>query len=111
MLDPNGFVASCNSTNFFIVRGRELWTSTGRFNFNGITHRKIIDLYRNQGGIVRELDFTLAQTYSASEAFVSGTLGGVTPVTRIDGRTIGSGEPGSVTLRVSDEYQQATTRA
>ena len=111
MLDPNGFVASCNSTNFFVVRGEELWTSTGRYNFKGITQRKIIDLYRAHGGEVRELDFTLAEAYGASEAFVTGTLGGVTPVTRIDGRVVGSGMPGQVTRRVSDWYQEITTRA
>jgi branched-chain amino acid aminotransferase len=108
MLDPHGFVASCNSTNFFIVRAEELWTSTGRYNFKGITRRKITELYRAHGGVVREIDFTLAEVYSANEAFVTGTLGGVTAVTRVDGRTIATGEPGTVTRRISDWYQEAT---
>jgi branched-chain amino acid aminotransferase len=107
MLDPHGFVASCNSTNFFIVRDEELWTSTGRYNFKGITRRKITELYRAHGGVVREIDFTLAEVYSANEAFVTGTLGGVTAVTRVDGRTIATGEPGAVTRRVGDLYQEA----
>src|ERR1700732_632207 len=102
MLDPHGFVASCNSTNFFIVRGTELWTSTGRYNFKGITRGKILKLYAEHVGSVRELDFTLAEPYSAGEAFVTGTLGGVTPVTAIDGRQIGGGKPGSVTSRISE---------
>ena len=110
MLDPHGFVASCNSTNFFIVRGDELWTSTGRYNFKGITRRKITELYRAHGGVVREIDFTLAEVYSANEAFVTGTLGGVTAVTRVDGRTIATGEPGVVTRRVSDWYQEAIAK-
>ena len=105
MLDPHGFVASCNSTNFFIVRGQELWTSTGRYNFKGITHRKLMAVYRARGGTVRELDFTLAETYAADEAFVTGTLGGVTPVARIDGRVIGTGRPGPVTQRLADWYR------
>ena len=104
MLDTNGFVASCNSTNFFIVRGQELWTSTGRFCFKGITRKKIIDVYSGDGGIVREHDFTLAETYAATEAFVTGTLGGVTPVTRIDGRLVGDGKPGPVTKHIADLY-------
>ena len=104
MLDPSGFVASCNSTNFFIVRGRELWTSTGRFSFKGITRKAVIAAYVAQGGMVREHDFTLAETYGASEAFVTGTLGGVTPVTRIDGRRIGDGTPGPVTQEVAGLY-------
>lgn len=107
MLDPHGFVASCNSTNFFIVRGEELWTSTGRYNFKGITRRKITELYRVHGGVVREIAFTLAEVYSANEAFVTGTLGGVTAVTRVDGRTIATGEPGAVTRRISDWYEEA----
>ncbi len=105
MLDPNGFVASCNSTNFFIVRKGELWTSTGRFNFKGITRKSIIRLFGAEIGTVREQDFTLAETYSADEAFVTGTLGGVTPVTTIDGRPIGTGQPGPLTARISEVYQ------
>jgi len=107
MLDPHGFVASCNSTNFFIMRDEELWTSTGRYNFKGITRSKVMELYRAHGGVVREIDFTLAEVYSANEAFVTGTLGGVTAVTRVDGRTIATGEPGTVTRRISDLYQEA----
>ena len=104
MLDPHGFVASCNSTNFFIVRRGELWTSTGRYNFRGITRGKVLDIARIHGMKVLEKDFTLAETWSADEAFVTGTLGGVTPVTRIDGRTIADGRPGQWTHRVSDWY-------
>jgi branched-chain amino acid aminotransferase len=111
MLDPHGFVASCNSTNFFIVRGDELWTSSGRYNFKGITRRKIIDLYRMHGGVARELDFTLGEAYGAREAFVTGTLGGVTPVTRVDGRPVGAGTPGEVTRRIGEWYQQAMVDA
>lgn len=105
MLDPHGFVASCNSTNFFIVRKDEVWTSTGRFNFNGITRGKVIKLCRETGGTVRELDYTLAEVYSASEAFATGTLGGITPVVRVDGRNIGDGNPGPVTRRIAELYQ------
>lgn len=104
MLDPHGFVASCNSTNFFIVRSEELWTSTGRYNFNGITRKKVIKLYSDAGHVVRQKDFTLAEVYSASEAFVTGTLGGITPVTRIDGRHVGNGQPGPVTQHIADLY-------
>jgi branched-chain amino acid aminotransferase len=107
MLDPHGFVASCNSTNFFVVRRGELWTSTGRYNFKGITRGTIVELCAAHGMRVRELDFTLAEAYGADEAFVTGTLGGVTPVVRIDGRAIGAGTPGDITRRIGDWYQQA----
>jgi branched-chain amino acid aminotransferase len=104
MLDPRGFVASCNSTNFFIVRGRELWTSTSLYSFKGITQQNVLDAWRRAGNVARECDFTLAQVYSADEAFVTGTLGGVTPVTRVDGRPIGDGKAGAVTREASDLY-------
>jgi branched-chain amino acid aminotransferase len=104
MLDPRGFVASCNSTNFFIVRGRELWTSTGLYSFKGLTQANVIDAWRKAGGIAKECDFTLAQVYSGDEAFVTGTLGGVTAVTKIDGRLIGDGRVGKVTKEASDLY-------
>jgi branched-chain amino acid aminotransferase len=107
MLDPRGFVASCNSTNFFIVRGGELWTSTGAYNFKGITQASVLAAWRADGGIARECDFTLAQVYNADEAFVTGTLGGVTPVVRVDGRPIGKGEPGPLTARASTLYLAA----
>jgi branched-chain amino acid aminotransferase len=111
MLDPRGFVASCNSTNFFIVRGAELWTSTGAYNFKGITRQKIISLFGRHMGAAMEKDFTLAETYAAHEAFVTGTLGGVTPVVAIDGRAIGNGRPGPVTQKISDLYIQSISRS
>jgi branched-chain amino acid aminotransferase len=104
MLDDRGFVASCNSTNFFIVRGEELWTSTGTTCFNGITRSKVIKLWRDAGKPVFEKDFTLAETYAADEAFVTGTLGGLTPVSMIDGRKVGNGLPGSVTKELAKLY-------
>ena len=106
MLDPRGFVASCNSTNFFIVRKGELWTSTGAYSFKGITQRNVLDAWQAAGGVARECDFTLAQVYSADEAFVTGTLGGVTPVTRVDGRPIADGRPGEQTQRIAALYVQ-----
>jgi branched-chain amino acid aminotransferase len=111
MLDPRGFVASCNSTNFFVVRKGELWTSTGAYSFKGITQRNVIDAWTVAGGVARECDFTLAQAYAADEAFVTGTLGGVTPVTRIDGRTIGDGRPGPMTLKAGALYVQQVTNS
>jgi branched-chain amino acid aminotransferase len=107
MLDPRGFVASCNSTNFFIVRRGEVWTSTGACSFRGITQATVLRLARAAGMTARECDFTLAQVYSADEAFVTGTLGGITPVSRIDGRVIGDGKPGPVTARLAELYAEA----
>lgn len=106
MLDPLGFVSSCNSTNFFIVDRGEVVTSSGRFCFKGITRGKVLDLCREAAIPHRETDFTLAEAYEAEEAFVTGTFGGVTPVAALDGRPIGSGTPGPVTARLSALYDE-----
>jgi len=103
-LDPAGFVASCNSTNFFIVRDGAVLTSTGRFCFKGITRGKVVELCAAQGIPCRETDFTLAEVYSADEAFVTGTFGGVTRVARVDGRTLPGEGPGPITARLSALY-------
>jgi branched-chain amino acid aminotransferase len=107
MLDPLGFVSSCNSTNFFIVRDGAALTSTGRFCFNGITRGKIIELCARESIPCRECDFTLAEVYGADEAFVTGTFGGVTAVRSVDGRSIGGALPGPVTARLSQCYEAA----
>lgn len=111
MLDPRGFVASCNSTNFFIVRGGELWTSTGAYSFKGITQAHVLAAWRADGRTARECDFTLAQVYAADEAFVTGTLGGVTPVVTVDGRRIGTGVPGPLTQHAATLYAAAVGAA
>lgn len=105
MLDPHGFVSSCNSTNFFIVRNGALWTSSGRYCFNGITRATILRLARAAGIPVVEGDYTLAEVYSASEAFVTGTLGGITPVSMVDGRQLPHPGMGPLSQRLAALYQ------
>lgn len=106
MLDVHGYVATCNATNFFIVTRGEVWTSTGEHCLNGVTRRMVIELCYANNIPVYERNFTLVDTYSADEAFVTGTFGSLTPVTSIDGRTIGTGERGFITARLSDFYKQ-----
>lgn len=106
MLDPAGFVASCNATNFFIVRRGEVWTSTGRFSFNGITRANVIALAEANGIPMLQKDFTLAEVATADEAFVTGTFGGVTPVSAVDGRVVGGGPGGPVTQRLDALYRE-----
>ncbi|MFQ5553993.1 MAG: aminotransferase class IV [Acidimicrobiia bacterium] len=108
MLDVNGHVATCNATNFFIVRGAEVWTSTGEYCLNGITRGMVIEIGRSEGIPVLTKNFDLEQVHTADEAFVTGTFGGLTPVTRIDGRTIGTGVvPGPMTARLAALYVAA----
>jgi branched-chain amino acid aminotransferase len=110
MLDPQGFVATCNSTNFFIVRKGEVWTSTGDYCMNGITRAKVIALCRAAGVPVYERNFSLLDVYGANEAFVTGTFGGLTPVVEADGRAIGDGRPGPETRRLRDLYRKLIGR-
>ena len=88
MLDPLGFVNTCNSCNFFIVKNGEVWTSTGDYCMNGITRLKIIELCNKNKIPVFEKNFSLVDVYDADEAFVTGTLGSITPVTSIDKRIV-----------------------
>ncbi|MDX1512497.1 MAG: aminotransferase class IV [Gammaproteobacteria bacterium] len=104
MLDPHGFVATCNSTHFFIVRRQEVWTSTGDYCLGGITRRKILELCLDNGITARERNFSLTDVYGAEEAFVTGTFAGVTPVVEVDGRTIGDGKPGPAVERLRQLY-------
>jgi branched-chain amino acid aminotransferase len=112
MLDPHGFVATCNSTHFFIVRDGELWTSTGEFCLGGITRGNILRAARENGIVAREKSFSLYDVYSADEAFVTGTFAGLTPVVEADGRSIGTYEradeadaSGPVTRRLRELYK------
>jgi branched-chain amino acid aminotransferase len=88
MLDPHGFVATCNSTHFFIVRKGEVWTSSGKYCLGGITRGLVIELCRDNGIPVFEKDFSLTDLYGADEAFVTGTFAGVVPVREVDGRQL-----------------------
>lgn len=106
MLDVHGFVNTTNACNFFIVKKGVVWTSTGDYCMNGITRQKVIDLCRANDIPVFERNYSLVDTYSADEAFLTGTFGAQTPVSHIDGRQIGAGGLGPVTARLRDLYKE-----
>ncbi|HVI58479.1 MAG TPA: aminotransferase class IV [Luteimonas sp.] len=112
MLDPHGFVATCNSTHFFIVRKGEVWTSTGQYCLGGITRANVIALCRDNGIPVFEKSFSLTDVYGADEAFVTGTFAGVVPVHTIDGRAIGERDEarGPMVERLQALYQALVAR-
>ena len=110
MLDPHGFVATCNSTHFFIVRKGEVWTSTGRYCLKGITRGNVLSLAAGDGMPAFQKDFSLTEVYGADEAFVTGTFAGVMPVGSVDGRIIGSGARGPVTERLQGLYAELIQR-
>jgi branched-chain amino acid aminotransferase len=104
MLDPHGFVATCNSTHFFIVTQGEVWTSTGDYCLGGITRSKIILLCEQLNIPIRQKNFSLFDVYGADEAFVTGTFAGITPVNEVDGRLIGNGQTRDMIRRLQDAY-------
>lgn len=106
MLDPYGFVSSCNATNFFFVRSGAVTTSSGAYCFNGVTRSHVIKLGRSAGLPIELRDFALAEVHAADEAFVTGTFGGITPVRVIDGHRLPAALPGPVTRRVHELYVQ-----
>ena len=110
MLDINGFVNTTNACNFFIVKKGAVWTSTGDYCMNGITRQKVIDLCLANEIPVLERNYSLVDTYSADEAFLTGTFGAQTPVGEIDGRIIGSGSMGPVTQRIRTLYKEMVNR-
>jgi branched-chain amino acid aminotransferase len=105
MLDPHGFVATCNSTHFFVVRDGAVWTSTGDYCLGGITRANVLRLAREAGLTAYERNFSLTDVYGADEAFVTGTFAGLVPVRLVDGRVIGSGDH-PVTDRLASLYQE-----
>ncbi|PNH08681.1 Branched-chain-amino-acid aminotransferase-like protein 2 [Tetrabaena socialis] len=118
MLDPQGFVCTCNSTNFFIVRKGEVWAPSPRHQLRGITRARVLALCGQHGVPCRETDFYLTQVYGADEAFVTGTFAGVIPVVEVDGRVVGDGRRGPVALKLQqlhaafvDAYCAAGRRA
>ena len=104
MLDPQGFVATCNSVHFFIVRRGEIWTSSGDYCLDGITRKNVLDIARANQLTALEKNFSLTDVYNADEAFVTGTFAGVAPVGIIDGRQIGNGKRGQITARLQKLY-------
>ena len=104
MLDREGFVAETNSANFFIVRGQEILTPRGQACLNGLTRAWVLGHAPAVGSTAREENLSLTDVYTADEAFLSGTVCELVPVAELDGRTIGSGQPGPLTRRLLEDY-------
>lgn len=104
MMDPHGFVSTCNSTHFFMVKGGEVWTSTGEYCLDGITRSKVIQLCRENQIPFKLCNFTFEDVHSADEAFVTGTFAGLTPVNSFDGTTLGDGKRGPICERLQNLY-------
>ena len=106
MLDINGNVSTCNSTNFFILKSGEVWTSTGKYCLPGVTRKAVIDLCRENKITIKEKDFTMEDVHSAAEVFVTGTFAGIIPAVEIDRQVVSGGVRGEITHMLQDLYDE-----
>ncbi len=110
MLDINGNVSTCNSTNFFILKSGELWTSTGEYCLPGVTRKSVIDLCRENKITIKEKNFTMEDVDSAEEAFVTGTFAGIIPAVEINRQAVSGGVRGEITHMLQDLYDEKLTQ-
>jgi len=105
MLDPEGYVSTCNSTNFFMVKSNEVWTSNGQHCLNGVTRHSVIDICKKKQIPIKEKQFFINEVHGADEVFVTGTFAGIIPVRSVDGNTIGNGTRGPLTEQLQIWYE------
>ena len=105
MLDPNGYVSTCNSTNFFMIKNNEVWTSNGQHCLNGVTRHSVIDICKKKQILIKEKQFSINEVHEADEVFVTGTFAGIIPVRSVDGNTIGNGTRGPLTEQLQTWYE------
>jgi len=105
MLDPNGYVSTCNSTNFFMISNKEVWTSNGQYCLNGVTRSSVIDICKRNDLPIKEKEFSVKDVHSADEVFVTGTFAGIIPVISVDGLVIGNGTRGPLTQQLQTWYE------
>ena len=105
MLDPNGYVSTCNSTNFFMISNKEVWTSNGQYCLNGVTRSSVIDICKRNNLPIKEKEFSVKDVHGADEVFVTGTFAGIIPVISVDGLVIGNGTRGPLTQQLQTWYE------
>jgi len=106
MLDPDGYVSTCNSTNFFMIKNNEVWTSNGQHCLNGVTRHSVIDICKKKEIPIKEKQFSINEVHKADEVFVTGTFAGIIPVRFVDGNTIGNGTRGPLTEKLQTWYER-----
>ena len=105
MLDPNGYVSTCNSTNFFMISNKEVWTSNGQYCLNGVTRSSVIDICKRNNLPIKEKEFSVKDVHGADEVFVTGTFAGIIPVISVDGLVVGNGTRGPLTQQLQTWYE------
>lgn len=106
MLDEHGFVSETNATNVFFVKGGKLLTPFANSCLPGLTRAKVLELAERENIPCAEKNITMAETYTADEMFTTGTMGGLSWVKEVDGRMIGEGRQGNLTLKLNKLYQK-----
>lgn len=109
MLDVNGLVSECSTSNIFMVKNNAVSTPSPTSILKGITRDSVIQFLRDCGTPVLERDITRDELYCADELFITGTAAEVTPVVEYDGRRIADGKPGTLTRSVQATYRRAVT--
>jgi len=104
MLDPKNNVSTCNSTNLFIVRKNEVWTSKGMYCLKGVTRGRIINICKENNLKIFEKDFSYKDVESADEVFVTGTFAGVIPVVKVGDKVLSNSKIGKITKLLQDYY-------
>ena len=104
MLDPQNNVSTCNSTNLFIVRNDEVWTSKGVYCLKGVTRGNIIRICKEYKIKIHEKDFSYEKLYSADEVFVTGTFAGVIPVVKVGDKILSNSKIGKITKLLQEYY-------
>ncbi|MCC9078240.1 branched-chain-amino-acid transaminase [Litorilinea aerophila] len=110
MLDVHGYVSETNATNVFLVKRNTLLTPHADSCLPGITRGIVMELARSHGIPLQERNISLSEVYSADEMFTTGTIGELTPVLAVDGRTIGDGVAGPLTRRLQELYRARTAQ-
>ena len=104
MLDPQNNVSTCNSTNLFIIRNDEVWTSKGVYCLKGVTRGNIIRICKEYKIKIHEKDFSYEKLYSADEVFVTGTFAGVIPVVKVGDKILSNSKIGKITKLLQEYY-------
>ena len=106
MNDMHGFISTCNSTNLFFIKNTEIITSTGQYCLNGITRSKTIEICKKNNISCHEKDFTFEDISDCEEAFVTGTFGGIVPVSTLENQPLQSTNKESITNKIRTLYLQ-----
>ena len=111
MLDSLGYVAECTGDNIFIVKRNHLYTPPQCMGtLRGITRDSVLEIARKDKIQVHEHVLTRHELFISDECFLTGTAAEIVPVVKVDGRVIGTGKPGKLTLNLMKKFKGLTKK-